>query len=73
MNEATISYLEEHIPELADAATKQAYWQTLASGDSVVELENNQLVEVFPDGSRNVIKTMPPAVSVMRGQKMRLK
>jgi len=58
---------------LADAATKQAYWQTLASGDSVVELENNQLVEVFPDGSRNVIKTMPPAVSVMRGQKMRLK
>jgi hypothetical protein len=73
MNEATISYLEEHIPELADAATKQAYWQTLASGDSVVELENNQLVEVFPDGSRKVIKTMPPAVSVMRGQKMRLK
>lgn len=73
MNEATITYLEEHIPELADAATKQAYWQTLAFGDSVVELENNQLVEVFPDGSRKVLKTMPPAVPVVRGQKMRLK
>jgi hypothetical protein len=37
MNEATISYLEEYIPELAEAATKQAYWQALATGSSVLK------------------------------------
>jgi len=32
LNEESISFLEEHIPELADAAFKQAYWAALASG-----------------------------------------
>jgi hypothetical protein len=32
MNEKTIDYLEQSIPELAQAATRQAYWQALASG-----------------------------------------
>jgi hypothetical protein len=37
--EKTLCYLEEHIPELADAAFKQAYWQALAAGSSVLEVE----------------------------------
>ena len=34
-DEKAIDYLEEHIPEMAEAAVKQAYWQVLASGASV--------------------------------------
>jgi hypothetical protein len=30
--EKTMRFLEEHIPELAQSAVTQAYWQALASG-----------------------------------------
>ncbi len=56
LTEKALQYLEEQIPELAEHATRQAYWQTLASGDSVVIAEDGKLIEVFPDGSRTVLK-----------------
>jgi hypothetical protein len=43
MNEAELNFLEEHIPELAEAATTIAFWQTLASGQSVLEPVHNLL------------------------------
>ncbi len=36
LSEEAISFLEEHIPELAEVALKQAYWAALASGSSVL-------------------------------------
>lgn len=39
-NEKAIEYLEKHIPEMAEAAVRQAYWQALASGSSVLVSEN---------------------------------
>jgi hypothetical protein len=62
--------LEEHIPELADIAFKQAYWAALASGSSVLVSENGDLVEVFPDGKHKFIKHLPPATPVIRGQRL---
>lgn len=50
LSEKAISFLEEHIPELADVAFKQAYWAALASGSSVIVSENGELIKVFPDG-----------------------
>ena len=67
--EKTLCYLEEHIPELADAAFKQAYWQALAAGSSVLEVENGTIVEVFPDGTRKFVKHIDPATPVTPGQK----
>lgn len=67
--EKTLCYLEEHIPELADAAFKQAYWQALAAGSSVLEVENGTIVEVFPDGTRQFVKQIDPATPVTPGQK----
>lgn len=72
MNEATISYLEEYIPELAEAATKQAYWQALATGSSVLKVENGEIIEVFPDGSRKTIKKINPLIPVPQGKKTAL-
>jgi len=70
LNEQAISFLEEHIPELASVAFKQAYWTALASGSSVLISENGDLIEVFPDGKQKFIKHLPPATSVICGQKL---
>lgn len=70
LSEEEMSFLEEHIPELADIAFKQAYWAALASGSSVLVSENGDLVEVFPDGKRKFIKHLSPATLVTRGQKI---
>ena len=58
--EKTMRFLEEHIPELAQSAVTQAYWQALASGSSVLQSENGAIFEVFPDGTRKLIKTTTP-------------
>ena len=70
LSEEAMSFLEEHIPELADVAFKQAYWSALASGSSVLVSENGDLVEVFPDGKHKFIKQLPPAIPVIRGQRL---
>ncbi|MBN9376983.1 MAG: hypothetical protein J0H93_01255 [Chlamydiales bacterium] len=41
MKEEAMSYLENHIPELAELAVKQAYWQTLAAGLPVLKCVRN--------------------------------
>ena len=70
LSEEEISFLEEHIPELANVAFKQAYWAALASGSSVLVSENGDLVEVFPNGKHKFIKHLPPATPVIRGQRL---
>jgi hypothetical protein len=56
MQEREIQYLEEHIPELAESAVNQAYWQSLAAGNSVRESENGIIYKRFPDGSSQIVK-----------------
>ena len=73
ISEETMQYLEEHIPELAQAAVTQAYWQALAAGSSVLESENGVIYEVFPDGTRNVVKTIEPPPPVAIGEKRMLR
>jgi hypothetical protein len=72
LNEKAMCFLEEHIPELAEVAFKQAYWAALASGSSVLISENGNLVEMFPDGKRNFIKHLAPSIPVIRGQKFQI-
>lgn len=73
LSEEAMSFLEEHIPELADAAFKQAYWAALASGSSVLVSENGNLIEVFPDGTKKFIKQLPPSTPVTPGQRLLLR
>ena len=72
MTEESMRFLEEHIPDLADAAVKQAYWQALATGSSVLVSEEGALVEIFPDGTRKVLKQLEPQTAVTLGQRMQL-
>jgi hypothetical protein len=64
LTEQELDFLEQQIPILAETATKQAYWQTLASGDKVMIAENGQLIEVSPDGSREVVKEIGKPIKV---------
>lgn len=73
LSEKALDYLEEHIPEQATMALKQAHWQALASGSSVLVSENGSLVEVFPDGERKFIKKLPAWTPVRRGQKLEIR
>lgn len=72
MTEESMQYLEEHIPILANAAVKQAYWQALATGSSVLVSEEDSLVEIFPDGTRKVLKQLEPQTTVTSGQRLEL-
>ena len=72
MTEESMRFLEEHIPDLADAAVKQAYWQALAAGSSVLVFEEGALVEIFPDGTRKVLKQLEPQTAVTSGQRLEL-
>lgn len=67
-NEKTMRFLEEHMPELAEAAVKLAYWQTLAFGNPVLECKNGSLVKINPDGTEEFIKKLPPSTPVTPGQ-----
>jgi hypothetical protein len=72
-NEQSMQYLEEHIPDLADAAFTQAYWQALATGSSVLKVEQGEIIEVFPDGSRKLIKKIHSLIPVPLGKKRIIK
>lgn len=68
LDEKAITFQEEHIPELAQAAFNQAYWRALGSGSSVLVSENGNLVEVYPDGTSRIVKKIPKPTPVIPGQ-----
>lgn len=70
-DENIISFLEEHIPELAEAALKQAYWQAL-TGNVILEAKDGFLFETHPDGTKKVIKKIPLPTPATPGQKIEL-
>ena len=56
LTDQVLDHLETAIPELARAATNQAFWQTLAAGHSAVICEGDSIYEVFPDGTRRFMQ-----------------
>lgn len=67
-NEKAIEYLEQHIPEMAQAAVKQAYWQALASGSSVLISDDGFIKEIFPDGTSRIVEQTEPFIEVEKGR-----
>lgn len=72
LDEKSMQALEEKIPALAEGAIQQAYLHALATGDSVVEVLDGQLVESRADGSFQVLKKLPAPTQVKPGSKIRL-
>lgn len=64
LSEEAIDYLEQQIPELAELATRQAFWQTLTSGHSTIIAEGAHLVRVYPDGTKIIVGDIEPPVEI---------
>ncbi len=67
-DERVIDYLEQFIPEMAQAAVSLAYWQALASGGSVFVGEKGVINEVFPDGTVEFVKTISPPLKIEKAK-----
>ena len=72
-DEKQIERLEQYILEMAKAAVKQAYWQALASGSSVLVSKNGVINEVFPDGTVRFVKKISLPVKTEKGKIIRIK
>lgn len=66
----TIDYLEMQIPGLSAAAVDVAYWRALATGQTVLVSYDDGIYQVFPDGTRQLIKTTEPPLSVPVGTRI---
>jgi hypothetical protein len=72
LSEEEIGELERRIPELAQVAFAEAYQRTLAAGQSVLVSDHGFVLEVFPDGTRKMIKQIEPPVPVVKGSKLKI-
>ncbi len=70
-DEKSMRFQEASIPELAEGAVKQAYYNALAAGCTVLEALDGQLVESSPDGSVRVIRPLPAHIPVTPGLRIR--
>ncbi len=64
LDDKTLDFLEGQIPDLMAAAITVAYNRALASGYSVLQVEGDDLVEQFPDGTKRVIEKLESAREV---------
>lgn len=67
-SEASIEHLENLIPIVSQSAVRLAYMNALANGQSVLELRDGVIVEVFPDGQEREIKRVEKKISTKRGR-----
>ena len=73
LSDEEIDFLGTQIPAQAVAATQAAFWSALTSGQSVVCADGDELYEIFPDGSRRFIKSLPRTVLLTADTKLILK
>lgn len=59
-----LNYLEEHIPELAQNATQNAFYNALSGGNSVLESIDGKIYRVFADGTKEFVKESNKSVKV---------
>lgn len=64
MKEKELNHLEEFIPYLAEGATKKAYLDALSKGQSVLEVINGTIYEIFSDGTKKKIKVVEASIKV---------
>ena len=73
MKDTELDNLEKFIPLLAQGAMQKAYLDTLASGDSVLEVIDDTIYEVFADGTKQKIKDIAPSLRVEINSKILLR
>lgn len=73
MTDIEIDNLEKMIPSLARGAVNKAYLDALSSGNSVLEVIDDVVYEVFADGHKKKIKDVLPSIKVDMHTKIELR
>jgi hypothetical protein len=68
--EKDIVTLENQFPPASGSAFAAARQHVLASGQSVLQSEDGSIYEVFPDGTKRLVKRIEPPMPVVRGRKI---
>ena len=71
-SEQALDYLEKQIPGLSAAAVDVAYWQALAAGQRVLISGDGGIYEVFPNGTRTLVKATEKPLSVPVGPRVQI-
>jgi hypothetical protein len=71
--ERTLDQLEKKIPELARVATREARANAIQRGCSLMQAIGGRLYEIFPDGTKKIIKKMEPNRHVAFNRTLHLK
>ncbi len=67
MSDQDIQQLENQFPAVSGSAFAAARDQVLASGQSVLQSQDDVIYEVFPDGHRVEVKRIEPPIQVKAG------
>jgi hypothetical protein len=70
--DTTLDYLEQQIPGLSAAAVDVAYWQALGTGQAVLVSGEGGIYQVFPNGTRKLVKPTQKPLSVPVGTRVRI-
>lgn len=70
-SERQLRLQEERIPQQAHIALSQARQNALAAGLNILTVQDNQLIELMPNGSSQVRKQVAGFYTVTRGQKIK--
>jgi hypothetical protein len=73
MKDIELNNLEEYIPLLAEGVFQKAYLDTLASGNSVFEVIDDSIYEVFANGDKKKIKDIEPSIKIDISKKITFK
>jgi hypothetical protein len=68
--EKELDFLESYIPLLANSAVKKAYLDSLSRGNSVLEVIDSKIYEIFPDGKKRLIKEIESSVKIEEDKKI---
>lgn len=71
-NHSHIDKIEAEFPALSGIAFEQARERVLASGQSVLQVEDGNLYKVGPDQTKVLIKQVDPAIPVKPGTRIKL-
>ncbi|MES2594746.1 MAG: hypothetical protein V4662_05405 [Verrucomicrobiota bacterium] len=70
--EQALDYLEQQIPSLSAAAVDVAYFQALASGQTVLVSGEGGIYQALPDGTKKLVKKLGKPLSVPVGTRVRI-
>ena len=73
ISEEEMRAIDERVPELFRKAIAQAVDRAKASGYPVTISVDRQVVKILPDGTRQVLKQLPPKVPVDRKRQLRIR